>query len=135
MYILPDTSIWITFFNNPQSSIAEKLYSLIEEDRIIICPPIYQEILQGTKDQKSFQTLSEKLSSLARLKADPYIAAEGAAQIYSSLRQKGVTIRKSNDCLIAWYAIKHNVPIWHQDRDFDKIASQENLIIFPFPAT
>lgn len=135
MYILPDTSIWITFFNNPQSSIAEKLYSLIEEDRIIICPPIYQEILQGTKDQKSFQTLSEKLTSLARLKADPYIAAEGAAQIYSSLRQKGVTIRKSNDCLIAWYAIKHNVPIWHQDRDFDKIASQENLIIFPFPAT
>jgi predicted nucleic acid-binding protein len=135
MYILPDTSIWITFFNNPQSSIAEKLYSLIEEDRIIICPPIYQEILQGTKDQNSFQTLSEKLTSLARLKADPYIAAEGAAQIYSSLRQKGVTIRKSNDCLIAWYAIKHNVPIWHQDRDFDKIASQENLIIFPFPAT
>jgi hypothetical protein len=135
MYILPDTSIWITFFNNPTSPTAEKLYSLIEEDRIIICPPIYQEILQGTKDQKSFQTLSEKLSSLARLKADPYIAAEGAAQIYSSLRQKGVTIRKSNDCLIAWYAIKHNVPIWHQDRDFDKIASQENLIIFPFPAT
>jgi predicted nucleic acid-binding protein len=135
MYILPDTSIWITFFNNPQSSIAEKLYSLIEEDRITICPPIYQEILQGTKNQKSFQTLSEKLSSLARVKADPYIAAEGAAQIYSSLRQKGVTIRKSNDCLIAWYAIKHNVPIWHQDRDFDKIASQEKLIIFTFPTT
>ena len=135
MYILPDTSIWITFFNNPQSVIAEKLYSLIEEDRITICPPVYQEILQGTKDQKSFQTLSEKLSSLARLKADPYIAAEGAAQIYSSLRQKGVTIRKSNDCLIAWYAIKHNVPIWHQDRDFDKIASQEKLIIFTFPTT
>lgn len=132
MYILPDTSIWITFFNNPQSAIAEKLYSLIEEDRIIICPPVYQEILQGAKDQKSFQTLSEKLSSLAQMKADPYTAAIGAAQIYSSLRQKGVTIRKSNDCLIAWYAINHNVPIWHQDRDFDMIASQENLIIFQF---
>lgn len=135
MYILPDTSIWITFFNNPQSSIAEKLFSLIDEDRITICPPIYQEILQGTKDQKSFQTLSEKLASLARLKADPYLAATGAAQIYSGLRQKGVTIRKSNDCLIAWYAINHNVPIWHQDRDFDKIASQENLLIFSFTAT
>ena len=135
MYILPDTSIWITFFNNPRSAIAEKLYSLIEEDRIIICPPVYQEILQGTKDQKSFQTLSEKLTSLAQLKADPYVAAAGAAQIYSSLRQKGVTIRKSNDCLIAWYAINHNVPIWHQDRDFEMIASQENLIIFPFPFT
>lgn len=132
MHILPDTSIWITFFNDPTSPIAEKLFSLIEEDRITICPPIYQEILQGTKDQKSFQTLSEKLTSLSQLKADPYLAATGAAQIYSSLRQKGVTIRKSNDCLIAWYAINHNVPIWHQDRDFDRIASQENLIIFTF---
>lgn len=135
MYILPDTSIWITFFNNPTSPIAEKLYSLIEEDRIIICPPIYQEILQGTKDQKSFQTLSEKLASLARLNADPYIAAAGAAQIYSSLRQKGVTIRKSNDCLIAWYAIQNNIQIWHQDRDFDRIASQKKLMIFPSPTT
>jgi predicted nucleic acid-binding protein len=130
MFVLPDTSIWITFFNNPTSAIAEKLYSLIGEDLIIICPPIYQEILQGTKNEKDFQILSQRLSSLARLDADPYEAALGSAQIYSSLRQKGVTIRKSNDCLIAWYAIKYNIPIWHQDRDFDLIASQGKLKIF-----
>ncbi len=135
MYILPDTSIWISFFNNPTSAIAEKLYSLINEDRIAICPPIYQEILQGTKDQKNFLLLSEKLSSLTRLTSEPYEASIGAAQIYSNLRQKGVTIRKSHDCLIAWYAIKHKIPIWHQDRDFDMIASHENLSIFSFPST
>lgn len=130
MFILPDTSIWITFFNSPSSDISEKLYSLNDEDLIVICPPIYQEILQGTKDQKSYQLLSEKLSSLTRLNADPYEAALGAAQIYSSLRQKGITIRKSHDCLIAWYAIKFNVPIWHQDKDFEMIASQGKLKIF-----
>lgn len=134
MYILPDTSIWISFFNNPASAIAEKLYSLINEDRIAICPPIYQEILQGTKDQKSFLLLSDKLSSLTRLQSDPFEASIGAAQIYSSLGQKGVTIRKSHDCLIAWYAIKHTIPIWHQDRDFDMIATHENLKTFSFPS-
>jgi predicted nucleic acid-binding protein len=130
MFILPDTSIWITFFNSPESAISQKLYSLIDEDLIVICPPIYQEILQGTKDQKSFQLLSEKLSTLTRLNADPYEAAVGAAQIYSSLRQKGITIRKSHDCLIAWYAIKYNIPIWHQDKHFEMIASHGKLKIF-----
>ncbi|WP_310099556.1 PIN domain-containing protein [Algoriphagus sp. 4150] len=130
MFVLPDTSIWINFFNNPYSVISERLDILIDEDLIVICPPIYQEILQGTKDEKSFQILSQKLSSLTRLNADPYEAAIGSSQIYSGLRQKGVTIRKSNDCLIAWYAVKYNIPIWHQDRDFDMIANQGILKIF-----
>ncbi|WP_192347694.1 PIN domain-containing protein [Algoriphagus sp. Y33] len=130
MLVLPDTSIWINFFNNPYSVISERLDTLIDEDLIVICPPIYQEILQGTKDEKDFRILSQKLSSLTRLNADPYEAALGSVQIYSGLRQKGVTIRKSNDCLIAWYAVKYNVPIWHQDRDFDMIANQGILKIF-----
>ncbi|MDR7128780.1 putative nucleic acid-binding protein [Algoriphagus sp. 4150] len=67
---------------------------------------------------------------MTRLNADPYEAAIGSSQIYSGLRQKGVTIRKSNDCLIAWYAVKYNIPIWHQDRDFDMIANQGILKIF-----
>lgn len=130
MFILADTSIWISFFNNPNSLISEKLASFIEEDLIVISPTIFQEILKGTKDEKSFQLLAQKLSSLNRLNADPYEAALGSAQIYSSLRQKGITIRKSNNCLISWYAIKYNVPIWHRDRDFDRIASLGNLKIF-----
>jgi len=123
MYVLPDTSIWISFFNEPSSPNSERMSKLILEDRVCICPTVHQEILQGTKDQQRFQILSEKLASLNQLKSDPYLAASGAAQIYSSLRQKGVTIRKSNDCLIAWYAIKFDIPVWHNDRDFDLFAS------------
>ncbi|MBN3580943.1 PIN domain-containing protein [Algoriphagus aestuarii] len=130
MFVLPDTSIWISFFNNPNSTISGKLASLIEEDMIVICPTIFQEILQGTKDQESFDLLNQKLSCLTQLQADPYEAAIGAANIYFSLRKKGITVRKSNDCLIAWFAIKFNVPIWHQDRDFDSIASQGKLKIY-----
>jgi predicted nucleic acid-binding protein len=130
MNILPDTSIWITFFNEPTLAVSKKLFILIEEDEIVICPPVYQEILQGTKDQKSFQILSDRLSGLSRLHADPYKAALGGAQLCSSLRQKGITIRKSHDCLIAWYAIKYNIPIWHQDKDFEMIASHGELKIY-----
>lgn len=43
------------------------------------------------------------------LELDTVEAAIGAADLYRALRKKGITIRKSNDCLIAYYAIAHNV--------------------------
>ncbi len=69
----------------------------------------------------------DRLQSLYRLHADEYLAAEGAAQIYRRLRRKGITIRKSNDCLIAWHAMENKIPILHKDRDFDKMARPLNI--------
>ena len=36
-------------------------------------------------------------------------------------RRRGITIRKSVDCMIAAVAIEHNIPLVHSDRDFDPI--------------
>ena len=60
---------------------------------------------------------------------DPVEAAIGAAQLYRMLRKKGVTIRKPNDCLIAHYAIYYDIPILHNDVDFDQIARHVALRI------
>lgn len=130
MEILVDTSKWITFLNNPKDIDSDKFYNLIMEDRICICPPIFQELLQGCRNIKESWILEDKLSGLTRLENDPYEAAVGAAKLYMNLRQKGATIRKSNDCLIAWYAIRNNLKVWHLDRDFDMIAKYSNLQVF-----
>jgi len=50
--------------------------------------------------------------------------------IYRSLRKEGVTIRKTNDCIIAAVAVENCVPLLHSDRDFDLIASGTKLRIF-----
>jgi len=52
-----------------------------------------------------------------------------AAELYSSLRQKGVTIRKPNDCLIAIYALHFEREICHNDSDFELIAQNSSLKI------
>lgn len=130
MEILVDTSKWITFLNNPEDIDSDKFYNLIMEDRICICPPIFQELLQGCRNIKESWILEDKLSGLTRLENDPYEAAVGAAKLYMNLRQKGATIRKSNDYLIAWYAIRNNLKVWHLDRDFDMIAKYSNLQVF-----
>jgi len=60
----------------------------------------------------------------------PVDAALGAADWYRDLRKKSITIRKANDCLIAFYALHFDVALCHQDRDFDLIAGQTSLRIF-----
>ena len=53
-----------------------------------------------------------------------------AADLYRSLRKKGVAIRKPVDCLIAAVAIEYDVPLLHNDRDFDEIAGGSELRVF-----
>ncbi len=50
-----------------------------------------------------------------------------AAGVFRSLRKQGVAIRKPVDCMIASVAIEHDVPLLHNDRDFDYIAKYSNL--------
>ena len=45
-----------------------------------------------------------------------------AAEIYRTLRRKGMTIRNAVDCMIASVAIEHDIPLLHKDRDFNSIA-------------
>ncbi len=63
------------------------------------------------------------------LNLDGYFVAEEAAKIYRTLRKKGITIRKPNDCIIAFYAIHFNLKLVHNDSDFDKIAKHTKLKI------
>ena len=45
-----------------------------------------------------------------------------AADIYRKLRKSGITIRKTNDCIIAATALEHRCTLLHNDKDFMPIA-------------
>ena len=45
-----------------------------------------------------------------------------AADIHRRLRKQGITIRKTNDCIIAATALEHNCQFLHNDKDFVPIA-------------
>jgi predicted nucleic acid-binding protein len=53
-----------------------------------------------------------------------------ATDLYRHLRKKGITIRKSVDCLIASYAILEDMYILHNDSDFMQIARESKLKIY-----
>ena len=41
-----------------------------------------------------------------------------AAENYRKLRKRGITIRKTNDVIIASYCIENKLPLLFSDRDF-----------------
>ncbi|HCW06163.1 MAG TPA: VapC toxin family PIN domain ribonuclease [Cytophagales bacterium] len=126
-----DTSVWIDFLRGKKTGLADLLqHRILEDEKVFICPPIYQEILQGIKTENELVEIKQLLTSLDFLSLDPYFVAEGAAKIFRDIQRKGVTIRKPNDCIIAFYAIHFNLKLVHSDSDFDKIAKHTSLKIY-----
>jgi predicted nucleic acid-binding protein len=129
--IIIDTSVWIDFFNNknisPETVILKKL---IENNKqFFLCPVIYQEVLQGIRDNNLFEKIKKILLKHNMVTIDIIEATNKAVDIYRTLRQKGITIRKSIDCLIASYAIIGNMYLLHKDSDFTEIAKEFELKI------
>ena len=127
--LLFDTSVWIDFLKGNETDEVKILTSHLEENLpVFICPVIIQEVLQGIVNDNHCSRVKESLLALAVLNENQIEAATGAASIYRKLRKKGTTIRSSNDCLIAWYALKNSLHIVHRDRDFDIILKNRKVL-------
>ena len=129
--LLFDTSVWIDFLRNKITTEANLLTNYIENNHpIVLTPTIIQEVLQGIREDAQYQQIKDILSYITTLQLPAIRAAIGAAELYRSLRKKGLTIRKSNDCLIAFYAIEFSIPLAHSDADFNIIGDHSKLKIW-----
>jgi predicted nucleic acid-binding protein len=132
MNLIVDSSVWIDSFN-PKIKSTEKeiLKQLIFNDNpIYLCPIIYQEVLQGIREDKIFKEVKSILQQYRMIEIDLMVATNYAINLYRHLRKKGIAIRKSVDCLIASYAILEDMYILHNDSDFTQIARESKLNIF-----
>jgi len=119
MMVLVDTTVWIDFFSsNPAGPHVTALEKLIEDrEDICLCGVILAELLQGIRDDFEYQQTRSLLARLIFLPMD-YAVYVRSAEIYRDLRRRGITIRKSLDCMIAAVAIEHDVQLLHNDKDF-----------------
>ncbi len=56
-----------------------------------------------------------------------YQVAVQSAQNYRTLRKKGVTVRKTIDVVIGTFCIIEDLPLLHDDRDFDPMTTYFSL--------
>jgi hypothetical protein len=128
--VLVDTTVWIDFFAGRNEPQAATLQELIEnEEDLSLCGVILAEVLQGIRSDKDYVKTKEYLTDLIVLPMRQATFLR-AAEIYRSLRKKGITIRKPVDCMIASVAIEYDIHLLHKDRDFDHIAKHSKLRIY-----
>lgn len=117
--ILVDTSVWIDYLNGKESSHTELLDTALIDGTVAIADLIFLEILQGFKIEKDYKLVKSRLSTLEQYSIFNSGMVEPCANNYRFLRKKGITIRKTNDIIIASYCIQHKIPLLYTDRDFD----------------
>lgn len=118
--ILIDTSAWVEFLRDTGSAVCAEVDRLLAGD-LAVCDPVRMEVLAGARDDAHLRQLR---GLLARGVTVPVGTTdyETAAALYRACRQRGETVRKLIDCLIAAVAIREGVPILHADADFDVLA-------------
>lgn len=116
--VLVDASVWI-FAERNKIPVA----SLLPRDELAAtCPMIVQEVLRGTRNAAHYRLTRTLLLAAEMLdEATPFRRFEEAANVFLACRDAGITPRTSVDCLVVATAIAHDVPLLHDDRDFEFI--------------
>jgi predicted nucleic acid-binding protein len=125
--ILVDSSVWIDYFNGTVTPQTEKLHDLLDREALAIGDLILTEVLRGFRAETEFEETRSRLSSLTVVELGGWQLAIQAARNFRTLRQLGVTVRSTIDCVIATRCIESGHQLLHSDRDFDPFAQHLGL--------
>lgn len=120
--ILVDSSVWIGYFNGEKTSETDRLDSLLGNTPIIMGDLILVEVLQGFQRDKDFKVARDLLLGMPFVEMGGRALALESAANYRYLRKRGVTVRKTIDVMIGTFCIHYQVPLLHDDRDFEPMV-------------
>ena len=117
--VVADTTIWIEFFNRPESKEKRAIDLLIDDADLALVGPVLSELLQGCRTAGEVNAIIDHLSALPFLEMS-FSAWQRAGELSSSLRRKGTTIPLM-DLIIGALAIEHDTEVFTTDPHFAKI--------------
>ena len=117
--ILPDTSVWISYFRNNHSELESQLDRYLLMDRVAINGIILAELVQGLRNKGEKEKLVDLLGALHVFEI-PFSQWEKAGEISALLRKKGITLPLT-DIAIAANAIGNSAIVMALDTHFQLI--------------
>jgi len=120
--ILVDSSVWVDYFNGRKTLQTDWLDSALGNTPVIMGDLILTEVLQGFQNPKDYLIARGLLLGLPFMPMVGRVIALQSAENYRSLRRKGVTVRKTIDILIGTFCIHYQIPLLHEDRDFEPMV-------------
>jgi len=125
--ILVDSSVWINYFNGKTTWQTELLDQMLQQIPVYTGDLILTEVLQGFRKDHEYKKAKEVLNILPCKNIGGYDIAIQSAENYRKLRKKGITIRKTIDIIIGTFCIVENIPLLHDDRDFEPMMEHLSL--------
>jgi hypothetical protein len=120
--VLVDTSVWVDFFNGYPSAQEKSLSRLIAgDDEILTSGVIVAEVFQGLRRDKGRAEIVRLFRELLFVEPSGMDTYLRAADVYRTLRRRGVTVRSTIDCLIAVVAEENECDVLARDRDLHTI--------------
>lgn len=117
--IIVDTTVWIDYLNGADTPESAWLDREIARRRLGLLDLMVCEILQGLATDAQAVRVLRHLRRFEILDTGGVDFAAAAAHNYRRLRQRGRTVRKTIDCLIATFCLRESHALLHSDRDFD----------------
>ena len=120
MTILVDSSVWIDHLRGDLTAPVNRFRALLVagEDDIITADLIVLEVVRGCRTPRAAARVAEAMQAFDCVTLGGLPAALAAASCYRRLRDRGVTVAKTVDLLIARWCIGEGVALLHDDRDF-----------------
>lgn len=134
MRVLVDTSAWVEFLNGTRSPHADAVEALLRgDDEPFTCGIVVTEVFQGLRRdgvRAAIERSFRDMSFLEPVSIDVYLKA---AEIYRKLRERGITIRSTIDCIIAVMAEESGCALLARDRDLDALLASGLVKVKPWP--
>ena len=127
--IVVDSSVWIARLRGESTPALRRLDEVFRPRDVIVGDLVMLEVLQGARDERHAAHLERLLRAFRVEEMVDEAVSLSAARHSRILRDKGVTVRKTIDLLIASFCIERGYALLHQDRDFDLMALHVPLVL------
>ncbi len=129
--VLVDTSAWIfALKKNPFLPLKERIDLLLRDGLVLAFGMIKLELLGGTKSEKEFTRLKNRLDALFEIPTHQSLWDQ-ASEVAFILHRKGITVPYT-DILIASAALYSEATLLHADIHFDLVAKHTELKVESF---
>lgn len=125
--VLVDSSVWISYFTGKQTWQTELLDQMLLQLPVFTGDLILTEVLQGFRKDHEYRKAKEVMAILPCKQMGGYELAIKSAENYRKLRKKGITVRKTIDVIIGTFCIHEEIPLLHDDKDFNPMSEYLSL--------
>lgn len=125
--IVVDSSVWIANLRDHDSRAVRALRSIEDPDEILVGDLVLLEVVQDARSEAHAARLETDLRQFRVERMLDEELAVLAARQFRTLRDKGVTIRKTIDLIIGTFCLARGYSLLHDDRDFDPMAAELGL--------